>query len=179
MSENRRVQMTKHMIKEAFIDLIENAPINKITVKEICQKADVNRSTFYAHYSDQYELFGEIQDDIIDITPQISLYNKEPIAEDLDNFFKFIEKNRRIYKILFENSTGVSFRNCIINKIFNKDGESLDWISAEMNLSRKMDFKMLIYAFGGMGMIEKWISNEINETAEDLAKYMSEFIKRV
>lgn len=179
MSQNRRVQMTKHFIKEAFIDLMENAPINKITVKEICQRADVNRSTFYAHYGDQYELFYEIQEDIINITPQVSLYNKEPISSNLESFFKFIEKNKRIYKILFANSTGTKFRNRVINKIFNRDGESLEWISAEMNLSEKMDFKMLIYAFGGMGMIEKWIFGEIDESAENLAKYMAEFIKKV
>lgn len=179
MSRNRRVQMTKHMIKEAFTDLMENAPINKITVKEICLRADVNRSTFYAHYSDQYELFDEIQEDIISITPKISLYNMEPIYSDLEALFIFIHKNKRIYKILFKNTTGAYFRNRIINKIFDKDSENLDWISNDMNLSRKMDFKMLMVAFGGMGMVEKWVFGEIDESPEDLAKYMSEFIKKV
>ncbi len=179
MSQNRRVQMTKQMIKEAFIDLMENSPINKITVKEICRNADVNRSTFYAHYSDPYELFREIQEDIISLTPQVSLYNKEPIYSDLEEFFKFIDKNKRIYKILFENTTGAYFRNRILNKIFNREGESLSWISDEMNLSQNMDFKMLMYAFGGINMIERWISGEIYETPEDLAKYMAEFIKKV
>ena len=56
--------MTKRLIKEAFIKLMEKTKLNKITVKQICENADINRSTFYAHYSDQYKLFDEIEEDI-------------------------------------------------------------------------------------------------------------------
>ena len=47
--DNRRVKITKKMIKDAMLELLENRPINKITVTDICKYADVNRSTFYAY----------------------------------------------------------------------------------------------------------------------------------
>ena len=46
MAENRRVKMTKKMMKDALLELLEKQPIEKITVTDICEKADVNRSTF-------------------------------------------------------------------------------------------------------------------------------------
>jgi len=46
MPDNRRVKMTKRLMKEALIDLMDQKPLEKITVTEICKIADVNRSTF-------------------------------------------------------------------------------------------------------------------------------------
>jgi len=178
MKDNRRVKMTKHLIKDAFTDLMEKSPINKITVKRICEVADVNRSTFYAHYSDQYELFEEIQEDIINLTPPISLYKKEVIFNDLKNFFNFINDNKKLYKIIFKNSTGMYFRNRILSKVFNRDDKDTDWISGEMDLGDSMHFKMLMCAFGGMTMIEKWIFEEFDISAENMATYMTQFIEK-
>ena len=47
MAENRRVRMTKAMIREAYIDFIVENPDEKPSVTEVCERADVNRSTFY------------------------------------------------------------------------------------------------------------------------------------
>jgi AcrR family transcriptional regulator len=63
--ENRRVKLTKTMLKDSLIELLQKQPINRITVKEICENADINRSTFYVYYTDQYGLLAEIEDEII------------------------------------------------------------------------------------------------------------------
>ena len=57
--------MTKKMMKNALIDLLDEKPLEKITVTEICKNADVNRSTFYAHYPDIYGIVDEMQEEII------------------------------------------------------------------------------------------------------------------
>ena len=178
METNRRVKMTKRLIKEAFISLIEKSPLNKITVKQICENADVNRSTFYAHYSDQYELFDEIQEDIINITPKVSLYEKGPILKNLTSFFEFINDNKRIYKVIFENTAGMYFRNRGLNKLFNRDDKSINWVKNEVELKNTMHFKMLMCAFGGITMVEKWIFGEFEASPEELAVYMARFIEK-
>ncbi|MBR3933344.1 MAG: TetR/AcrR family transcriptional regulator C-terminal domain-containing protein [Clostridia bacterium] len=178
MEISRRVKMTKKLIKDAFANLMEKKPINKITVKEICESADVNRSTFYAHYTDQYALFEEIQDDIINITPCINLYEKKPLEGILSKLIEFVGKNKKIYKILFENSTGVIFRNGIINRLFNRSGKDINWIDNEMNLGDKMHFKMLMCAFGGIGLIEKWVLGEFEAKPEDLSRQLALYIEK-
>ena len=178
METNRRVKMTKRLIKEAFTELLEKNKLNKITVKQICENADINRSTFYAHYCDQYELFDEIQEDIINITPKVSLYEKGPILKNLTSFFEFINNNKRIYKVIFENSTGMYFRNRVLNKLFNRDDKNADWIKSEIELKNTMHFKMLMCAFGGIDIVEKWIFGEFEESPEELAIYMARFIEK-
>ena len=56
MPDNRRVRMTKKLIKDAYLELLESSPSEKISVTDICKAADVNRSTFYMYYEDTIAL---------------------------------------------------------------------------------------------------------------------------
>ena len=53
---DRRVKYTKSTIEDTFLNLLEKKDIGEITVTEICEKADINRATFYRYYIDIYEL---------------------------------------------------------------------------------------------------------------------------
>ena len=53
---DRRIRYTKKMLKDALVRLIQHQHISAITVKELCELADINRSTFYAHFRDPYDL---------------------------------------------------------------------------------------------------------------------------
>ena len=61
---DRRVQYTKMVLKQSLLELMAERPISKITIKELCDSADVNRGTFYTHYNDQYDLLRQIQDEM-------------------------------------------------------------------------------------------------------------------
>ena len=57
---DRRVKLTILILKDALIKAMLNTHISKISVKQLCEMADVNRSTFYAHFQDQYHLLESI-----------------------------------------------------------------------------------------------------------------------
>lgn len=73
-----RIQRTKAAIKSAFLELRGKKSIEKITITELSAHANINKATFYLHYSDIYELSDEIEDEMID----------EMIANGLENFFE-------------------------------------------------------------------------------------------
>lgn len=62
--EDRRVRYTKQAIRDGFLRLLAEKPIEKISVTEICREADINRGTFYAHYSDPYELKQSLEEQL-------------------------------------------------------------------------------------------------------------------
>lgn len=62
MKTDARVRYTKHIIQEIFLDLLKQKSLSKITVKEICEKAEINRGTFYKHYADVYDLMEKLED---------------------------------------------------------------------------------------------------------------------
>ena len=62
---DRRTKFTQKVIKDTFLDLLETKDIKKITVSEICEKADINRATFYRYYLDVYDLLDKIQEEFV------------------------------------------------------------------------------------------------------------------
>lgn len=60
-----RIEKTKRSIYNAFIELRARKPLEKITVKELCEKAQINKSTFYVYYHDVYDLSDKIENEVI------------------------------------------------------------------------------------------------------------------
>ena len=63
-SEDRRVKRTKKILRECLFRLLSEKSIDEITVKELTESADVNRSTFYFYYKDINDMIRQIQDEI-------------------------------------------------------------------------------------------------------------------
>ena len=62
---DRRVKYTLDALKNALITLMQEEHISKISVKSLCELADVNRSTFYAHFHDQYDLLHHMEQEVL------------------------------------------------------------------------------------------------------------------
>ncbi len=58
---DRRIRYTKQVLKDSLFELMQETPVEKITVKELCARADINRATFYAHYDTMTALLEEIE----------------------------------------------------------------------------------------------------------------------
>ena len=61
-----RIRYTQRILKESLLALLKQKPINKITVKEVCELAELNRATFYAHYSDCFALLEQIENELLE-----------------------------------------------------------------------------------------------------------------
>ncbi len=66
MGEDLRVVKTKRAIRAAFLNLRRHQPLEKVTVLDICRDALINKSTFYHHYRDVFELSDHLEDDVLD-----------------------------------------------------------------------------------------------------------------
>ena len=104
MQENRRVRMTKRCMKDALLELLDKMPLNKVSVTDICNTADVNRSTFYAYYNDIEALLSEIETEAlaqipVNIDPEEIGYAGS-LLNKLEIFFNYIQSNEKIYRML-------------------------------------------------------------------------------
>lgn len=63
--EDRRVSRTKRNINTAFLELSKEKDLSKITIKELCELADINRKTFYTYYSSISDVLSAIENQII------------------------------------------------------------------------------------------------------------------
>lgn len=99
---NRRVRFTRSALREALIDLILEKPLVSITVKDICARADINRSTFYLHFKDVTDILRTTEDEIIEHMPMHERECRE--LQEIKGFFiDFLEQirsNPRIMKVI-------------------------------------------------------------------------------
>ena len=98
--DNQRVRLTKRLLKEALISLMQTTPFDRITVKKLCEEAGINRTTFYLHYTDTNKLLTEIEDDLIGFA--ISIVNDHVIGNpsSAEIFSLFLMRKRNFSCIL-------------------------------------------------------------------------------
>ena len=102
-TENRRVRMTKTLIRTAMIELMQEKSFSSITIKELCDRADINRTTFYKHYSDQTAVLSEIEAELVNRTME---YMKD-VSRDaatidfIEAFLKYVRENSTLFRLLF------------------------------------------------------------------------------
>ena len=103
---NRRVRFTRSALREALIDLILEKPLVSITVKDICARADINRSTFYLHFKDVTDILRTTEDEIIEHMHEHAPMHERKCRElqEIKGFFiDFLEQirsNPRIMKVI-------------------------------------------------------------------------------
>ena len=64
VKNNRRAQMSRLLLRTALVELMQKKPFSEITIKEICEQADLNRTTFYLHYTDQSALLADVENEV-------------------------------------------------------------------------------------------------------------------
>lgn len=102
MSKNdARVRYTRRMIKESFLSLLRENPVNKITVKEVCEAAGINRATFYSHYSDCFALMESIEQRLLDDFAQslgrIGVFDVSSLVEAI---YEMVEQHGEACRVL-------------------------------------------------------------------------------
>ena len=171
--EDRRIKYTKMVLKESFLTLLEKKDISQITVKEICEDADINRATFYSHYTDVYDLFKKIQDEFLDnVNVYLSqLHKKGKDINDVnlaEKIFDYIKENAKLCKLLLSERGDISFQKKIMTIVYDKIISEL----TDNNKISKEDAEY-VYSFtitGCVGIVQKWLDDNMKKSSRFMAE---------
>jgi AcrR family transcriptional regulator len=173
-AENRKTKYTKMVLKESLLLLMEDKPINKITVTDICKKADLNRGTFYTHYLDAFDLLEQIQNELMEeITEAVDKLIKKNVKSQviLKELFEIILKNRKLCKVVLSNNGDKDFLKDIVNLIREKIIS--DWTSNYPNLNiRDLEYLYIYTSMGTIGLIQQWTQTNFKETPLRLSLFL-------
>lgn len=163
IKDNRRVQLTKRMIKEAFLRLLEKNDIQSITVRELCNIADVNRATFYKYYENPYALLDEINQDFYE---KLSFFLSTDKPDSLIKALEYVAMNIWECSIILRNQSNSDFLETILNQPAISAAITSGF---EHDSSDLIDYKKEFYIYGSYRVILKWIENECKEPANEIA----------
>ncbi len=177
MAENRRVKMTKAMLKDALIELLESRPISKITITDICKAADVNRSTFYSHYENEIMLFKEIQADVINKIPSlpetINEYTRGDFLLHSESFLKYIKKNKDMFKLLMFKSGDNQFNENLVRLVIDRY-----YVKSKIRETHIHEYKCYYNVCGIIGMLNMWIYEDFPVSEHTLAEFILNMSER-
>ena len=173
--ENQRIRLSKKMLKDSLIKLLNEKCIHKVSVIEICNEAQINRTTFYKYYGSQYDLLKDMENDVLThINDYLSANNaySDNILQQCIKIVSFINENIDLCRILFDNNVDPKFPE----KIF--DLPSIKQLEMEYG-ENASTYIFNFVTDGGFGVIKRWISKENRESPEEIADLFNTTIMKL
>ncbi len=176
LKEDRRIKITKMAIKESLIELMQSNPISKISVKTICEAADINRSTFYAHYCDQYDLLNQLQREIMsDIKAHVfSVRFMEQSGEAISviiQVLEYVKARSPLFKALLSGNGDVTFQNEVM---YMAQEKMLEEIREDSRLDGRVAKYIELFSISGvLSIVYKWLEDGCVDDTAVLAKMIS------
>ncbi len=163
---NQRTRLSKMLFKNALMDLLkEKGSINKVSVRELCDRAELNRSTFYAHYQEPNDLLIEIETELLDATEEhlkkIGAENEIGAHKYILSFLQYIRQNDKPFRALLIDSTDPEFRSRFMQQSIIQFVENLRIV-----LPKELEQYIFSYILNGStGIIIQWIRSDyaVNE----------------
>lgn len=171
MKNDLRVRYTKKVIQEAFWNLLKEKPLAKITVKEVCDLAQINRGTFYRHYMDCFDLMDKVQEDVIcQMEQRLASIESKGTRSMLISLVQALQNDAERFHILYTQGHPDTFLYRIVGCCFRYMEKT--HITCIPGMSQSDQFKSMNYAFlvgGGTSVIGYWIRTGMKDSPETVA----------
>ena len=161
------------VIRESLISLLEKKPLSRITIKELCENAEINRATFYTHYADQYDLMTQIENELIDgIRRYLDKCTYQLPGNDLrkalGKILEYVKENAKICSILLNDTSSRDFENkimALVQEQFVADHKNHKDFDKE-----DLEYFYAFTAIGSVGIIHQWLNGGIQKSVEELTE---------
>lgn len=169
-----RVRYTRRVIKEAFLSLLQTKPINRITVKEVCELAEINRATFYTHYSDCFALLESIEQELVDAFLQsLSLIGSYDVGAFITAIYAMIEQHENACQVLVFSGKSTSVLSQMID--IARESSIARW-KQELHCASDEELEML-YTHLSNGLLNVVVGGYKKYDRENVIKFVNQIVK--
>ncbi len=163
---NQRVTVTKRMVKEGLVRMLEKKPLEKINITELCQEAGINRTTFYRYYKLPRDVLTEMQREFFEET--FDHFQRPLTVSDIEHLFVCLFKHAELVKLFFRYNSDTDWTN-IFTQIYYSFPE-MRMTKAFQNLDENSAKLLSTYLAGGAYFLARqWIMEDIPMPPEKVA----------
>jgi len=174
--EDRRITMTKRMLKDALIEILQEKDIYHVSVRELCDKADVNRTTFYKYYGNQFELLTDMEKDMLDYLSQTVKKNEEDQEKIVSSACAYLEKNLEFARMIFNNNVDPDFAR----KLFALESVKASTLKKYYDSKNETELEYIynFLTYGIFRLIHVWLNKEMRESPEEFARMVMRLLMK-
>lgn len=172
--ENQRITLTKKLLQEGLLRLLEVKSLDKISVTELCRESGINRATFYNHYNSPQELLTSIEEKVKQELDLIIRDSKtaEEIIQNTEAVCAYFYEHARIILILHDCHADVD-----INQVLYEMNQNFQLFRMNSRYTKTMDqdCRNLVSVFfytGCYNILLEWLKNDIQKTPKEIANLM-------
>ena len=172
-----RVIKTKNLIYNTLIELMKDKTFEEIKVSEICNKALINRSTFYSHYEDKYDLLvdfiNSLKDEFVTELNKNSsnLNTKEYYIELIKIFLNHIEERKEMYTSIMINNRNSIMMDILLSVVNNDLLKKMS--KDEFKSSIPDDIIVKFYLGGVINLGVEWLKDNTKYSKEEIINYLN------
>ncbi len=174
MNADLRTQYTRKVIQDAFFALLKEQPLYKIKVSDLCERAGINRSTFYRHYTDPFDLMNQLEEQYLS---EFEAYVKEVRLKGLKDGLKMmianVKESQEQYLVLVSDNADNQFINKMITVSYSvfRNGFEITYPQLTEN-QRAYLFDFMVS--GCIHAILDWVNRGMPESPDDLAAFLAD-----
>ena len=172
MNTDRRTQYTRAVLQKSLLELLKERPIERITVKEICEKADINRSTFYVHYASPMDLLASSKTQLYEKIKEEKVSCSD-MYETTVSLCGALQKHRDLIALICRTGKGVKDFLPIME--LWKDDFLLSMEASGVPRDR-LEMAFLFVACGTSAVVVSWVLDAFPNTAEEIAEEVCRLI---
>jgi AcrR family transcriptional regulator len=173
---DQRVRLTQSLLKNALVKLMQEHHISKISVRALCETAGINRSTFYLHYSDPYDLLAQVEQEVLENLNRYlnhkSISDTKPLSiQVLSNFLNYVKENVDLFKALLSENCDFAFQKDLM--------ELAQVLSSQPNQSldpKTIEYVKVFCLPGAISVLQKWLQEGMKESTEQISEFIIQII---
>lgn len=169
---NKRRKESQNRIETAFVQLLQNSPLHRITVSDICKLAQVNRSTFYANYEDIFALVEAVQKHLENEVA--NLFGSRSLIIDFLPLFEHMQNNQDFYKTYFKLGLDGQFQ-----LTENEISLAAEYYRSQYQDISHIEYHIEFFRNGFNAVVKKWLNNGCAESPEEMKRIVvDEYMKK-
>ena len=168
---NQRVKLTIRLLQESLIKLLKDNSLYDITITELCQEAEINRSTFYKYYNSIRGLYEELEQMALrrsaECLESMDLRSESAVVSRIEALLVHIRENSELYTLLFANSAGDDFTYRLIMQTTGFVELFPEVIPEDKR--NNAEYCSLFVTAGALSIIVSWLRNGAEDEPSELA----------
>ena len=164
--EDRRARRSRKLLKESLLELMKRKTFSDISVRDVTDAADMNRATFYLHYSGTAELLQSVEEDLLaELQSLVDAHMQETfavgsVAPVFEPVLDFAVEHRETCTILFASSEASGFFQAI-QRLVHENGAPLVRTWFRPAVPRLTDYLLNFLAWGFIGLLSEWFEKDM------------------
>ncbi len=175
---DRRIKKTEDVLENSLFELLEQYSLPEISITKLCNKANINRSTFYLHYMDLEDFYDHLELKMVNLFLECSdhYHYDTDVSEMLDLLFQMLIDNQKLFAFMFRKESKGLFQKTLSEKLYQR---TLPHWKEESDLSEEQIKIIFVYLSDGMkSILQYWYESgfrldvyELKDIMENLVKY--------